>query len=80
MTNDEMLEKMYKAYESIRGEVCYRPSMDAALDSIMPEIERLRRQNKILSIEVASYIKQIDTMKEEQNTDFGKYMDKIYKW
>ena len=55
MTEDEMFEKMWRAYESVRSEVCYHPSMKAALDSIKPEIERLQRYEKLVKFIVNDY-------------------------
>jgi len=58
-----LLNQMRKAYESVRGEVCHVPSMEAAVEIVMPYIEesqkemkRLRRYEQMVHFIASDYI------------------------
>jgi hypothetical protein len=81
-----LLNQMRKAYESVRGEVCHVPSMEAAVEVVMPYIEesqkemtRLRKYENIVRYIAAEPPELSHHKVELQRNHWKKLCEKLFE-
>lgn len=84
--NNELLDKMCKAYESVRGEECHVRSMEAAVEVVMPYIEqsqeemkRLRRYEKMVHFIAADYLELSFHKSDVQRNEWRHKCERLIK-